>query len=453
MKIVVIDDDPTGSQTVHNCLLLLKWDYLTLLKAFKSSSSLIFILANTRSLSQGDLEKRLKSICEAINFVIDSNNLNKDEFIFVSRGDSTLRGHNFIEPNIINKLLGPFDATFHIPAFIEGGRLTRNGKHYVNGIPAHETIYAKDKIFGFSTNDLKELLIQKSNFKLSKDDIQNLRSSDLSSLEIQENKNLFQKLQALNSNKQVIVDIENYLQLKNFTLIINLFKGKKNFLYRTAASFIKAISNIESNTKSHEYYAQLRRKGISNTSLPGLIIVGSYIDLTTKQLQSISSHKSIVPIEICVSKIYHLLTEANSSELSNFRIDLIDQLRINFSKNKTPVLFTSREFLDLQDSDKQFNFYNFISCFIAELVSEIKNEIGYLISKGGITSHYVLEKGFSADYVYLEGQIFTGISIVNVKLDALTEYIPVVTFPGNFGDENSLLDVWQVMENIKIIKN
>ena len=39
MKFVVIDDDPTGSQTVHDCLLLLKWDYSTLVEGFESKSN------------------------------------------------------------------------------------------------------------------------------------------------------------------------------------------------------------------------------------------------------------------------------------------------------------------------------------------------------------------------------------------------------------------------------
>ena len=45
MKFVVIDDDPTGSQTVNNCLLLLKWDYSTLVKGFEAKSNIFFILA------------------------------------------------------------------------------------------------------------------------------------------------------------------------------------------------------------------------------------------------------------------------------------------------------------------------------------------------------------------------------------------------------------------------
>jgi len=58
MKIIIFDDDPTGSQTVYGCPLLLNWDEQTLEKAFKKSSPLIFILANTRSLSSSLLIRK-----------------------------------------------------------------------------------------------------------------------------------------------------------------------------------------------------------------------------------------------------------------------------------------------------------------------------------------------------------------------------------------------------------
>ena len=151
MKFVVFDDDPTGSQTVHDCLLLLKWDCSTLVKGFEFQSNLFFILANTRSLSENDAKLTIEEICRNIKAVITSQ-VNEEEIIFISRGDSTLRGHNFLEPSVLDSCLGPFDATFHIPAFIEGKRLTINGSHFVDKIPIKETIFARDEIFGYETS-------------------------------------------------------------------------------------------------------------------------------------------------------------------------------------------------------------------------------------------------------------------------------------------------------------
>ena len=49
-KIIVLDDDPTGSQTVHSCLLLMQWDVETLRLGLRDAAPIFFILTNTRSL-------------------------------------------------------------------------------------------------------------------------------------------------------------------------------------------------------------------------------------------------------------------------------------------------------------------------------------------------------------------------------------------------------------------
>ena len=70
MKIIVFDDDPTGSQTVHGCSLLLKWDKDILTKGLNDSSQLLFLLTNTRSLSPQMAEKRIREICLILKEVI-----------------------------------------------------------------------------------------------------------------------------------------------------------------------------------------------------------------------------------------------------------------------------------------------------------------------------------------------------------------------------------------------
>ena len=221
MTFVVIDDDPTGSQTVHDCLLLLKWDCSTLLKGFESKSNLFFILANTRSLSENDAKLTIEEICKNLKKVIASQ-ASEEEIIFISRGDSTLRGHNFLEPTALNSCLGPFDATFHIPAFIEGKRLTINGSHFVDKTPVDQTIFARDKIFGFETSNVKNLLFKKSKSQINIEDIKNLLLSDIEILNDEESNIVFKTLKNLKNNKHVIVDVENYSQLKKFLSLIHI---------------------------------------------------------------------------------------------------------------------------------------------------------------------------------------------------------------------------------------
>jgi len=242
MKFIVIDDDPTGSQTVHDCLLLLKWDYSTLVKGFESQSNLFFILANTRSLSEKDAKLTIEEICKNIKAVIASQ-VYEEEIIFISRGDSTLRGHNFLEPSVLNSCLGPFDATFHIPAFIEGKRLTINGSHFVDKTPINQTIFAKDKIFGYKTSNVKNLLFQKSKSQINIEDIQNLVLSDIEILNDEENNIVFKTLKNLKNNKHVIVDAENYAQLKKFSSVIKKLTKQKQIIMNIWIKLINLVLN------------------------------------------------------------------------------------------------------------------------------------------------------------------------------------------------------------------
>jgi len=445
MKFVVIDDDPTGSQTVHDCLLLLKWDCSTLVKGFESKSNLFFILANTRSLSENDAKLTIEVICKNLKSVIASQAY-EEEIIFISRGDSTLRGHNFLEPSVLNSCLGPFDATFHIPAFIEGNRLTINGTHFVDKTPIEKTIFARDEIFGYQTSNVKNLLFQKSKSQINIQDIQNLLLSDIEILNDKENNIVFKKLKNLKNNKHVIVDVENYFQLKKFSLVIKKLIKQKKFLFRTAASFVSSISDKKSSSQSEIFFSNLRIRNKEKSFLPGLIIVGSYVELSTIQLNNLLDKTNCNPVELDVFEFFNITSSDNNQKQRNlFKNKFLKEIRFSFEIGKTPVLFTSRKFISL-DASELFNFYNLLASFIAELVADLKYEIGYLISKGGITTNVILSNGLNADYVYLQGQILTGISVVtcNLKND---EKLPIVTHPGNIGTKDSLVNIWKVFES------
>ena len=448
MKIIIIDDDPTGSQTVNDCKLILKWDYETLLNSLKGDSNLLFILANTRALAEKDVEIRLKEICSSLKKVMNNFLFAEEDFIIISRGDSTLRGHNFIEPHIINKLLGPFDATFYIPAFIEGNRITINGNHYLDNVPLHKTIFAKDKIFGFKTSNIKELIYEQSKQKINIDEIQNINIQDFELLDINQFNNLLMFIKKLENNTQVIVDVINYSQLNKFSSIVKRLVKKKKFLFRTAASFIKSLSNNQINQKNHIYFSQLRRKNNNGQFMRGLIVVGSCVELTTLQLNKVWDINLCKPIEINVLNLYQFFKlEDNLHKLNYLKKFILNSIREYLNQDSIPVLFTSRKIISPNDKNELIKFQHFLSIFIAEIVSAVQNEIGYLISKGGITSITILGEGFKADSVYLEGQILPGISLVTYDLFQQKGKLPVITFPGNIGNEMSLVKALEILEN------
>ena len=153
-KIIVLDDDPTGSQTVHSCQLLTRWDAVSLQAALLDDSPLFFVLTNTRGMDAARAAAVTREVCQNHKLALADLAAGGKVFnpIFVSRSDSTLRGHYPVETDVMAEELGPFDGHFLTPAFFEGGRITRDSIHYlmVNGVPTpvHETEFARDSVFG-----------------------------------------------------------------------------------------------------------------------------------------------------------------------------------------------------------------------------------------------------------------------------------------------------------------
>tara|TARA_B100001287_G_scaffold21298_1_gene15657 strand:- start:135 stop:917 length:783 start_codon:yes stop_codon:yes gene_type:complete len=255
-------------------------------------------------------------------------------------------------------------------------------------------------------------------------------------------------IEKLKDNKKVIVDIINYSQLDKFSNIIKSLLNKKRFLFRSSASFISSLSNIKYTQKDYIYFSQLRRKNNIDQIMKGLIVIGSYVELTTLQLNKVLEISLCEPIEINVLKLYELFKlEDNLDQLNSFKQLLLNSVRNILGQESIPVLFTSRDIVSPIDNNDLIRFQDFLSAFLAEIVSAIKYEIGYLISKGGITTHTIISKGLKADSVYLEGQILPGVSLVTFNLLEQKGKLPIVTFPGNIGNNMSLVKALEILEN------
>ncbi|WP_269611630.1 four-carbon acid sugar kinase family protein [Prochlorococcus marinus] len=448
MKIIIFDDDPTGSQTVYGCPLLLNWDEQTLEKAFKKSSPLIFILANTRSLSSILAVKKTREICSSIKNFFLTKGYSKDDYFYISRGDSTLRGHGVLEPAILAEELGPFHATFHIPAFLEGGRTTENGIHYLNGIPVHETDFGRDNIFGFSTSDLAKWIEEKSFGKIQAENILHIGIKQLDMAINNEDgfKSLLSFLSKLENNISVVVDAKLPNHLETLVRAIKVVSKEKRFLFRTAASFINSFSELPPNPNNTEDLVSLKSKNNKFEYKPGLIMIGSHVKLATDQLEVLLNDKSCEGLEIPVSKLANIFAlEDYQDKILELEKILLSRINYILDIKKVPVLYTTREEMMFSSYTKRMKFGLELAEFMAILVGKINNKFGYIISKGGITTQLLLQKGLNFNQVDLKGQILPGLSIVKSNSDQYD--LPVVTFPGNLGNDKTLLESFRLMES------
>lgn len=128
--LVVLDDDPTGTQTCHDINVLTTWSTSVLVTELASTpaGSGFFILTNSRALHPDGAQKLIEEICS--NLKEAAQQAGKDVEV-VLRGDSTLRGHFPLEPEAVESVLGKSDVWLLAPFFLQGGRYTIEDVHYV----------------------------------------------------------------------------------------------------------------------------------------------------------------------------------------------------------------------------------------------------------------------------------------------------------------------------------
>jgi len=128
--LVVLDDDPTGTQTCHDINVLTTWSTSVLATELSSTSagSGFFILTNSRALHPDGAHKLITEICSNLKKAAEKTG---KEIEVVLRGDSTLRGHFPLEPEAVESVLGKSDIWLLAPFFLQGGRYTIEDVHYV----------------------------------------------------------------------------------------------------------------------------------------------------------------------------------------------------------------------------------------------------------------------------------------------------------------------------------
>ena len=428
-KIVVLDDDPTGSQTVHSCLLLMRWDVETLRLGLADDSPIFFVLTNTRSLHPDQAADVTRDVCRNLKSALMAEGI--QEFLVVSRSDSTLRGHYPIETDVIAEELGPFDAHFLVPAFFEGGRVTRDSVHYlmVDGVPTpvHETEFARDSVFGYKYSYLPDYVSEKTQGRISAEAVERFLLADIRAGSLE-------RLLKLTGNRCAVVDAETQTDLDRFAAdVLAAASQGKRFLFRSAASILTALADLPPQPVAAEDMRQYVRDG-----KPGAVIVGSHVKKTTQQLQQLLLQPNIVGIEIDVAG---LLNESLQS--THLLTSTLESVRAAHAAGKTPVVYTSRQELVFADVQTRLLFGADVSVLLMDVVRGMPADIGFLISKGGITSNDVLSTGLALTSARLLGQVLPGCSMVLTPSDHAQPNLPVVLFPGNVGDADALVTIYQ----------
>jgi uncharacterized protein YgbK (DUF1537 family) len=331
--------------------------------------------------------------------------------IIVSRSDSCLRGHFPLETDVMRQCLVEHgytvaEKTPFCPAFIEAGRVTIEGIHYMRDgkqlIPVSQTEFARDNVFAYHTSILTEYIKEKG----------------------------------ANPDDYEIVDAESYDELYRFArhLTSDIIPQTSAIVIRSSSSLPKALSGISDIPLLDRTILSPQPSAISHQPSaisplnPGCFIVGSHVKKTTLQLEQLLQAEGTCAIEVDVQRILD-----DSALLMSETLDTIRQV---VEMGLTPVVYTSRQEIRLDDADQRQHLGQQVSDFLVDIVYRLPFTPSYLVGKGGITSHDILTKGLGIRSARVLGQVIPSVPCV------MAPHFPYIIFPGNVGNEDSLREVY-----------
>jgi len=453
--LVVLDDDPTGTQSVADLPVLTRWEVADFAWAFAQGKPAVYVLTNTRSLDPAEAAARNEEVVRnALTAASSGLRLG-----FVSRSDSTLRGHYPLEPDVIAATVAAVsgektDGVVLVPAFPDAGRLTIGGVHYMRGtgdaqgtlVPVSETEFAKDATFGFSTSVMADYVAEKSQGRFPADsvivlDLNIIRAGASAQDPAISAKAIADAIEPATDSTPIVADIvtENDFRALALGLEEAERRGKK-LLYRVGPPFVRGRIGQEIRTAltADEAYA-----GNTPSEAGGLIVVGSHVGLTTRQLNVLTAeHSSARIIEIDVEKL--LAAETETAELEGqAHLDQTVDAVVDALRAGDVIVHTSRLLIKTDDPAESLRIARTVSAAVVDVVNRTLKTFPprFVIAKGGITSSDVAAHGLEIRHAIVRGPMLPGIVSLWEPVDGPAKGIPYIVFAGNVGDDDSLAQV------------
>ena len=436
-KIIVLDDDPTGVQTVNGIHVYTDWTEESIAAGFAEENRMFFILTNSRAFQTAQTEAEHRTI--AARVAAEARRTGK-EFMLISRSDSTLRGHYPLETVTLARTLEEsgehIDGEVLMPFFKEGGRFTIGDVHYVQEgaelTPAGDTEFARDKTFGYTSSDMKEYIEEKTQGAFRAADVVSISLDDLRAMRVDV---IIKQLMAVTDFRKVIVNAVDYVDVKVFAIaMIRAMKAGKHFLFRTAAAWTKVIGGVTDKPL-------LRRDElvVPGNANGGRIIIGSHVKKTTEQFEKLRELDAVKFVEF--NHLLVLDTPRLEAELQRIIRETEDAIR----HGMTVAVYTGRKRFDAGSEAESLRVSVQISDALTSIVRRLSVQPAFLIAKGGITSSDVGTKGLSVRRALVLGQVAPGIPVWQTGAESKFPGMSYIIFPGNVGAVETLRDVVKML--------
>jgi uncharacterized protein YgbK (DUF1537 family) len=414
--IVVLDDDPTGVQTLAGVRALLRWDPRRVRDAVAGRPA-VHLITNSRALEPERAGQVVEEAARAaVTGVPDAR--------LVLRGDSTLRGHLLEEYLGVRDVVAPgtWPVLLLVPALPSAGRVTVDGVHFVerdgSRVPVNETEFARDGVFAYGSARLLDWADERTRSLFpaasgGEINLETLRSDGGGAVA-----RAITKLAGAGRPAALVVDAETTedLELTAAGLVEATAAGAP-VIVRCAPAFAGVLSGTTARVAA----------GLPPAGDGVLLVCGSYVEQTTRQVDRLLRRRPDALVEADVLALADGDASAESSRLvaeTSRRLDR-DGVAVLATPRIRPAGTTS-----LEAGER-------IAAGLAQVAGSVEPRPSVVVAKGGITSAVVLRDGIGAEWAEVVGPVEPGVSRWTAEWPdgRPVDYLVV---PGNVGDDDLL---------------
>ncbi|WP_022885517.1 four-carbon acid sugar kinase family protein [Glaciibacter superstes] len=407
MKTIVLDDDPTGTQSASDVVVLLESSADLIADALGDADS-VYVLTNSRAIPEVEAVALMRQIKGDASTAAERLG---EEIQFVLRGDSTLRGHVFPESEVF---VDPASVILFVPAFPDGGRTTEGGVHFVRlgdkRVAAHETEFADDPVFPFSTAVLVDYVREKSGRAGVPVPLVDVRAGGIEAV-----------LLKAAAGSVVVPDAVANDDIRLIARGVEAARAHgANIVVRSASPLAAALAGVES--------AGLLPVPLVPKPVATLVVCGSHTAGATAQLDAVTAiwgEPTIIPTTDAL---------ANPAETGAAVAAAASRVLAN---RGLAVVTTERE---RSSSHNTLEHGRLVMEALTSTVRALLPRAEVVVSKGGITSADVARIGLGATRAVVLGQVLPGVSVWRLTAVDGRERLYVVV-PGNVGEPDALVRV------------
>ncbi|HEY0804006.1 MAG TPA: four-carbon acid sugar kinase family protein [Pseudonocardiaceae bacterium] len=432
-RVAVLDDDPTGTQTVADIPVLTSWSVDDLRWAFDRGPGVFYVLTNTRSMNP--------DAARACNAEIAANLATAAEGTrvrVVSRCDSTLRGHYPLETDVHQAASAaagrPYDAMLFSPAYLAAGRLTVNDVHWSRRgeelVPIASTEFAGDTTFGYRSSNLRAFVLEKTGTRWRPEDIVSL---DLATIRTGGPDAVCRRLLRVHGSRPVIVNAADEEDLAVVVLGVQLAERQgRRFLHRSGPSLVRVLGGIpiRAPLRHEQLYPAGPRAG------HGLVVVGSHVGHSTRQVAELLELPDLTTVMLDVPTL--LAADDPARLVAELAADVTAALA-----RSDVLIATSRELVSGATPGDGLSIAGRVSRALVDIVATARAvaPLRFVIAKGGITASDIATSALRIRRAEVLGQLFPGMVSVWRTADGEADAgLPFVVFAGNVGDTSALAD-------------